>query len=232
MTRSRDGLRGVNDLNCPECSREFPDSNKFCPYCGTRTEATSVVAATSQEKGQASNVVEGNNLSTNGYQYQAVPRYAPVQPFVQKPQGKPGSLSRTTMILVIAGAISLCVGCMLFGVGFYIPEWVKNAETNIDPVDRTGLQMLENVSDNDADYQKYLEYKDAAFVAGGIFSVIGLALLFGGIAISYKERQDLQNQQAYRSQYKNCPYCSEWILATAVKCKHCGSDLTSGNPNP
>ncbi len=36
---------------------------------------------------------------------------------------------------------------------------------------------------------------------------------------------------AHSSSTKPCPYCGESILAVAVKCKHCGSDLT-GKPGP
>ncbi len=33
-------------------------------------------------------------------------------------------------------------------------------------------------------------------------------------------------------QMKRCPFCSEEILATATKCKHCGSILTTANEPP
>lgn len=33
------------------------------------------------------------------------------------------------------------------------------------------------------------------------------------------------------SNYKNCPYCSEQILETAIKCKHCGEWLNKEKPN-
>jgi len=37
---------------------------------------------------------------------------------------------------------------------------------------------------------------------------------------------------AHSSSTKPCPYCGESILAVAVKCKHCGSDLTGKTESP
>lgn len=34
------------------------------------------------------------------------------------------------------------------------------------------------------------------------------------------------------SETKTCPFCAEEVLAAAIKCKHCGSDLTATPPNP
>jgi ribosomal protein L37AE/L43A len=31
---------------------------------------------------------------------------------------------------------------------------------------------------------------------------------------------------------KCCPFCAEEILSAAIKCKHCGSNLTGGLPAP
>ena len=37
------------------------------------------------------------------------------------------------------------------------------------------------------------------------------------------------SQSAGVGQTKNCPFCAEEILATAIKCRHCGSMLTYGS---
>ena len=31
---------------------------------------------------------------------------------------------------------------------------------------------------------------------------------------------------------KTCPFCAEKVLAAAIKCKHCGSELPAGAPLP
>jgi hypothetical protein len=37
-------------------------------------------------------------------------------------------------------------------------------------------------------------------------------------------------ERATTERFKNCPFCSEQILATAIKCKHCGSSLLAAVP--
>ena len=40
-------------------------------------------------------------------------------------------------------------------------------------------------------------------------------------------RSTLKNQAPASEAQQKCPYCAEDILAAAIKCKHCGSDLTT-----
>jgi hypothetical protein len=60
----------------------------------------------------------------------------------------------------------------------------------------------------------------AWFALGFFFNVIGLL-----IAALMNPIGSAATEAAIRAGARQCPYCAEAIQPTAIKCKHCGSDV-------
>lgn len=73
---------------------------------------------------------------------------------------------------------------------------------------------------------KYLVF----LIIAAIFSFI-MAAMTGrsipeDIAMKTKEAEDIEEAEEEVRDTKTCPYCAETIKSKAIKCKHCGSDIS------
>lgn len=60
--------------------------------------------------------------------------------------------------------------------------------------------------------------------------LVGLIVAF---AISSRQRMEMEAaQRGDSAEFRKCPFCAEVVRREALKCKHCGSELTPAAPAP
>lgn len=51
----------------------------------------------------------------------------------------------------------------------------------------------------------------------------------GWVVVTDKTEDPLNpNNESDDPELTKCPFCAEWVKVAAIKCKHCGSDLSAG----
>lgn len=68
----------------------------------------------------------------------------------------------------------------------------------------------------------------SGFIVGVLLGPLGIVLLL----VTGRNEEALERRALASGTSKKCPYCAELIKAEAIKCRHCGADLTSQRALP
>ncbi|WP_312946291.1 zinc ribbon domain-containing protein [Superficieibacter sp.] len=73
--------------------------------------------------------------------------------------------------------------------------------------------------------------KGRSFFAWWIYGALLFIIAFVHSLVIRKDVKAEEKDMIAFDGMKKCPFCAEMIKSEAIKCKHCGSDLTGNNPN-
>ncbi|QMR48140.1 zinc ribbon domain-containing protein (plasmid) [Citrobacter freundii] len=74
--------------------------------------------------------------------------------------------------------------------------------------------------------------KGRSFIAWWVYGALLFIVAFVHSLVIKKNIAAEEKDLIENDGMKKCPFCAELIKREAIKCKHCGSDLTSGSPPP
>ncbi len=65
------------------------------------------------------------------------------------------------------------------------------------------------------------------FALGALLGVVGIIIISAMKPTEEFKMQQEEQAKTLRGYVRTCPYCAEEIKQEAMKCKHCGSELTA-----